>query len=210
MILLDVEKAFDRVWHQGLLYKLITINLQPNLIKIIHSFLTNRQFFVEINGRKSSQHNIPFGVPQGAASSPTLYNIYTYDIPHHRKAKLGIFADDTSLSVSSSSFAKIENNIKDASTNLQNYFTKWKIKLNEQKTQAIFFTRRRKNEIPHLPLNIFNSNIEWESNVKYLGLYLDKSLTFKNYIEHITEKVHKVIKILYPMLNRKSFLSINN
>ena len=210
MILLDVEKAFDRVWHLGLIYKLIQIKLQPNIIKIIHSFLMNRKFFVEINGRKSANHSIPFGVPQGAASSPILYNIYTHDIPHHRKAKLGIFADDTSISVSSPSLATIQNNLTDAASNIQSYFTKWKIKLNEQKTQAIFYTRRRKNEIPQQPLNIFNSNIEWETNVKYLGMYLDKTLTYRNHIEYIIEKVHKVTKILYPMLNRKSSLDIKN
>jgi hypothetical protein len=173
MVLLDVEKAFDRVWHCGLLYKLITIKIPSNIIRIIHSFLINRQFYVEINGKKSAKHLIPFGVPQGAASSPTLYNIYTYDIPHHRKAKLGIFADDTAISVSSKYLATIINNLTDATDTLQKYFTKWKIKLNEQKTQAIFYTRRRKNEIPTQPLNVFNATINWEINVKYLGMYLD-------------------------------------
>ena len=129
--------------------------------------------------------------------------IYTNYIPHHRKAKLEIFADDTSISVSSPSLATIQNNLTDAASNIQNYFTKWKIKLNEQKTQAIFYTRRRKNEIPQQPLNIFNSNIEWETNVKYIGMYLDKTLTYRNHIEYIIEKVHKVTKILYPMLNIK-------
>ena len=79
-----------------------------------------------------------------------------------------------------------------------------------QKTQAIFNTRRRKNEIPTQQLSVFNSNIKWETNVKYLGMHLDKRLTYQSHIEYIIEKVHKVTRILYPMINRKSSLKINN
>ena len=102
MILLDVEKAFDRVWHEGLLYKLINNKFSPYLIKIIKSFLENRKFRVMIEGKLSATNTIPYGVPQGAVNSPTLYNIYTHDIPHQRHTQLALYADDTAFYVSSS------------------------------------------------------------------------------------------------------------
>lgn len=62
MILADVKKAFDRVWHGGLLHKMIEFRFPPQLIKFIKSFLTNRKFAVNISNSTSPEHEILFGV----------------------------------------------------------------------------------------------------------------------------------------------------
>lgn len=66
MILIDVEKAFDRVWHAGLIYKMIKFKFPLYIIKVINSFLKNRRYFVEIQKQKSNVKSMRFGVPQGA------------------------------------------------------------------------------------------------------------------------------------------------
>jgi hypothetical protein len=76
MLLLEVEKAFDSVWHDTLLHKLIQGGCNIFLARIIHSFLSGRTFQVS-----KSVCDIPYGVPQGAVISPTLYNLFTSDAP---------------------------------------------------------------------------------------------------------------------------------
>jgi len=121
--MLDVEKAFDRVWHQGLLYKMDKLNFPAYLIKIVSSFLKNRSFHVEIRGKKSPNFSIPFGVPQGAVLSPTLYNIYIHDVPKISSTELALFADDTAFYCISSRASVIEEALKSHAQAIQEYST---------------------------------------------------------------------------------------
>jgi hypothetical protein len=80
-IFLDVAKAFDTVWHDGLVYKLHTAGLPLAMVKLINSFLQNRVFHAKIGHALSTERAIEAGVPQGSVLSPTLYAIFTADIP---------------------------------------------------------------------------------------------------------------------------------
>ena len=94
---------------------------------------------------------------------------------------------------------------------LEKYYKKWKIKLNEGKMQAIFFTRKRKTcYLPSAQLQINGINIAWEPTVKYLGVHIDSKLTFNEHISRTVKKIGIAIKMLYPFINRKSLLSTNN
>lgn len=78
MVLFDIEKAFDSVWHNGLVYKLHQLKFPMHLCRIIHSFCSDRNFTVHANGAQSSQKIIPAGLPQGSVLSPTLYCIFCF------------------------------------------------------------------------------------------------------------------------------------
>ncbi|GBO44389.1 putative RNA-directed DNA polymerase from transposon X-element [Araneus ventricosus] len=80
-VFLDIQKAFDRVWINGLIYKLISHTIPISLIKLITTFLANRQFKVRIGNSLSKLHHIQAGVPQGVKLSPCLYPIFINDIP---------------------------------------------------------------------------------------------------------------------------------
>ncbi|GBP31516.1 RNA-directed DNA polymerase from mobile element jockey [Eumeta japonica] len=80
-IFLDMEKAFDRVWHSGLLFKLIYNQLPPALVRTVASFLKDRNFYVNVEDTTSDSHPISAGVSQGSCLSPCLYAVYTNDIP---------------------------------------------------------------------------------------------------------------------------------
>jgi hypothetical protein len=81
LVKLDLEIAFDTVWMQGLLYKLIIFNYPFYLIKFLQSYLTDRSFSVNIAGTASSSKPLVTGLPQGAVLSPILFILYTADMP---------------------------------------------------------------------------------------------------------------------------------
>ena len=211
MILLDVKAAFDSVWHEGLIHKMMKARFHCSLTKIIKSFLTNRSFQVHIEDKQSNIFNLPAGCPQGSVLSPILYNIYTHEFPELPSATSSIFADDTAIISSRILASEIINNLQTSIEIVTSYFNKWKIKLNSSKTQAIFFTRKRRAVFtPQTQIRMENVDIPWELNVKYLGVILDSKMTFKAHISYTVDKHNKLVKLLYPFINRKSSMSLEN
>jgi hypothetical protein len=98
-VFLDIERAFDRVWHDGLVQKLIKIPINPNFIQLIDSFLSNRTCSVKIQNIKSRPITLQTGVPQGSILSPLLYIVYCRDFPvtDAPRMKTRLFADDTAV-----------------------------------------------------------------------------------------------------------------
>lgn len=207
MLNLDIEKAFDTVWHEGLIYKLIKINFPPHLIKIIHSYLTNRTFQVRVEKTLSTKLALRAGVPQGGLLSPSLFNYFINDIPKTNSTKLKIFADDTAIVAESSNSNQVNKYIQNHLNELEKYYQKWKIKINTSKTTLIHFTH--KNKLAPNPNHlIFNGQIINKQNtVKYLGLTLDRKLNFNDHINNIRQKCYILLRSLYPLLSKGSKLS---
>ena len=97
---LDVEKAFDSVWHDGIRHKLSTpgIQLPAKIIRLFSSYLSDRKIQVKVGQENSRVIALQAGTPQGSVLSPTLFNIYVNDIPLRQSATCdaGQFADDIS------------------------------------------------------------------------------------------------------------------
>lgn len=211
LILLDVEKAFDTVWHHGLLYKLVTANIPKYLCKIIADFLVNRKFAVSLNNGISSYKNISAGLPQGSILSPILFSIFTSDFKPNKEADVAYYADDTALisasKLTSALMKKMEQSIKVCSR----YFKKWKIKINHLKTQCIIFPfNKSPKRTPSRQLRFEGNDIDIQNEVKYLGVILDKKLLFHKHIHSSCDKALKSFRALWPFLNRRSFLSQKN
>ena len=94
---LDISKAFDKVWHERLIFKLKTYGVEGNLLKLLENYRTDRQYRVVLNGRTPSWQNVYAGVPQGSVLDPLLFLIYINDLPDEVTSMCKIFADDTSL-----------------------------------------------------------------------------------------------------------------
>ena len=210
MIFLDVEKAFDRVWHNGLLFKMLKLNFPLPLIKTVRSFLSERTFSVFIKGQFSETKAIKYGVPQGAVLSPTLYNIFTYDIVRETTNNIALFADDTALYHSSENSADIVTHLQHTGRKVQQYMNKWKINLNKQKTQALFISNRYSRQLPSDNIKFLNENIKWETEAKYLGMVIDKRVTLKQHVEYVSNRAHNSLRQLYPLISRNSHLDVRN
>ena len=94
-VFLDISKAFDRVWHKGLLFKLKSNRIKGNLYNLIESFLCSRFERVLLNSQNSKWESILAGVPQGSILGPLLFLIYINDISENLESNVKLFADDT-------------------------------------------------------------------------------------------------------------------
>ena len=94
---LDISKAFDRVWHAGLLHKLRSWGISGQIFGLISSFLSSGRLRVVLDGKSSQEYPVSTGVPQGSILDPTLFLMYIIDLPADVICVIGIYADDAAL-----------------------------------------------------------------------------------------------------------------
>ena len=96
-VFLDISKAFDKVWHEGIIFKLKCNGLSGNLLNFFENYLLNRHQRVVLNGKESSWMTLQAGVPQGSVLGPLLFLVYINDLTDNISSDMRLFADDSSL-----------------------------------------------------------------------------------------------------------------
>ena len=96
-VALDISKAFDRVWHAGLLHKLKSYGIASQIFGLISSFLSSRQLCVVLDGKSSQEYPVNAGVPQRSILGPTLFLLYINDLPGDVICNIAMYANDTTL-----------------------------------------------------------------------------------------------------------------
>ena len=94
---LDISKAFDRVWHAGLLHKLKSYGISGQIFGLISSFRSNRRLRVALDGKSSQEYPVVAGVSQGSILDPTVFLLYINDLPDDVICNIAIYADETTL-----------------------------------------------------------------------------------------------------------------
>ena len=135
-IFCDISKAFDRVWHRGLLLKMERYGIRGELLLWFKSYLENRNQKVCINESLSSPRNITAGVPEGSVLEPLLFLIYINVISENLQRSARLFADDTSLSYSSRNLQNLQLIINDDLQHLHEWARRWLITFNPSKTEV--------------------------------------------------------------------------
>ena len=143
LVLLDFSKAFDKVNHLKLLYKLACFGIKWNTLKWIQSFLTGRTQTVVLDGESSNEVPVTSGVPQGSVLGPLLFLLYINDLPENIQSQLRLFAEDTAvyLTVSGLQDSQVLQSDLDS---LQCWERIWDIEFNPSKCQVLHITRSRK------------------------------------------------------------------
>ena len=95
-VAVDISKAFDRVWHIGLLHKFKSYGISVEVLGLISSFLSNRRLGVVLDGKSSQEYPVKAGVPRGSILGPTLFLLYINYLPDVI-GNITIYADDTTL-----------------------------------------------------------------------------------------------------------------
>ena len=203
-VFLDLSKAFDRVWHKGLLYKLECSGISGKLLTLLRSFLINRQQRVVLNGKNSRWLTVTSGVPQGSVLGPLFFLVYINDLVDGVHNDIKLFADDTSI------FSIVKD--KDEATETLNqdlervrlWAWQWKMQFNCDKTEEVIFSvKRTKTEHPHLHLGL--DEVARKDEHKHLGLILDSKLDFKSHIRQAILKARRgigMIKYLSKYVSR--------
>ncbi|KAK9880332.1 hypothetical protein WA026_010217 [Henosepilachna vigintioctopunctata] len=155
---LDIHKAFDQVWHAGLVQKLLNIRLPFHFVKLINSFLTERIIRVKISNSYSEPFSPLAGIPQGSILSPLLYIIYTYDIPNpvNLNTHISLFADDTALWTTGRTTAVCSRELQRQLDAFSTWARKWRITPNPSKTQSILFHNYKQSKSPKFKKRKFN------------------------------------------------------
>ncbi|UYV70117.1 hypothetical protein LAZ67_7001841, partial [Cordylochernes scorpioides] len=209
-VFFDIAKAFDKVWHEALLYKMCKKHLPGDIIKITQNFLTNRTFKVRVKNELSTARNILAGVPQGSVTGPTLFDIFIDDFPCIEDTSLHLFADDTAILASTYNFDNLHMKLQEACIFSTLWCKEWRVTMNPQKSEAIIFSRKKeKIKKPLDELFVFEDNIKWKENIRYLGMTLDEHLTFKKHIENRINLAKAAQHRLSLLLGPKSKLSLH-
>ena len=209
-IFFDIASAFDKVWHKGLLYKLIKHKIPNYIICWLKNFLENRCFVVRIGTMMSVTNNISAGVPQGAALSPILFSIFINDIPlrHKKNRDYGLlFADDlVSLNIFKK-YGNVQKHINKYLKKIEKWLTSWRLMMAPQKCNFIIFTQNCK-QIEKIDLHFFNSTITLTENTTFLGIRFDKRLTFNTQIKYLQDSCINRLNFLKVVSKRSFGLSI--
>ena len=206
IVFCDISKAFDRVWHDGLIYKLQVMGIGDNLLSWFRNYLSQRVQRVLINGSCSAWGNITAGVPQGSVLGPLLFLVYINDIAYAVNSQIRLFADDTTL------FVTVDNPIASGETlnndldALHQWSQQWLVSFSPEKTVCMTASRK-KNKPVHPPL-IFNAHTLQEVNShKQLGVIFSSDLMWSNQILDICLRAGKRVDILAHLkyrLDRKT------
>lgn len=210
LILIDIEKCFDSIWHKGLLYKMIKLKFPRHLIRTINSYLSDRSFKVHIGDSCSTEKPIVAGLPQGGILSTDLFAIYTADFKAPPQCDAALFADDTGIYTAAKNSNTIIRTLNSAFVKLNEYYDRWKIQINHSKTQAILFAfnNSRKRQ-PSIPLLSGSTEIPFSQTVKYLGMTLDAKLNYKAHIQITKQKAANSLRATYPLLANKRLSTSN-
>ena len=210
-IFLDFAKAFDTVNHDILLAKLDHYGVSGIAQNLFKSYLTNRTQQTEINGVLSDSGVIKHGVPQGSVLGPLLFLLYINDISESSKIlKFFLFADDTTVFYSDKNDVATENLLNCELSKVSNWLSANKLSLNVKKSNFLHFHygNCKKNT---LDLKLDGIAVEEKKVAKYLGVYIDNKLNWKNHIEHVRTKLSKgngmISKIRY-YVNERCLLNL--
>lgn len=148
-VFLDIQQAFDKVWHKGLLYKM-KLQLPSEYYLLLKSYLSHRYFQIKHGQAYSDIYAIKSGVPQGSVLGPLLYLLYTSDIPTTPETNIGTFADDTVIMSKHNVPQIATSKLQDHLELIQTWLQKWRIKVNETKSTYVTYMLRR-SECPPEP-----------------------------------------------------------
>ena len=146
-VFLDISKAFDKVWHDGHIYKLKQNGIKDKLLCLLIDFLKNCQQRVVLNGQSSSWTKVNAGVPQGSILGPLLFLIYINDLPNGLQSNPKLFADDTSLFSTVQDITTSTVSLNNDLTKISEWAVQWKMNFNpdpSKQAQELQFSRKIK------------------------------------------------------------------
>ena len=195
-VFFDIEKAYNMLWREGLLIKLKAMGISCRLYNWVMDFLLNRTIEVRVGQSHSNIYHVDNGVPQGSVCSPLLFSIMINDIFSDMDVNIGrsLYADDGALWYRGRNLAHISQKLQSAVSIVENWGIKWGFRSSVEKTQVICFTKRR--IVPPVHITLYGQPLKQVEVVRFLGVWMDCKLTFRDHIQRIVVKCKKAVNIL--------------
>ena len=191
MILLDFEKAFDKVPHSRLLNKLDFYGVRGKVNNWIKAFLSNRKQQVVLEGAKSSQEDVLSGVPQGTVLGPLLFLAYINDMPGCSDSNVRLFADDSLLY----RVIQMPEDSKQLQLDLQaleQWEKEWLMSFNASKCSLIRICPKA-NDTKETNYMLHGQTLAVEEASKYLGVTLTSNLSWNKHVENVAAKGNRTL-----------------
>ena len=206
---LDLKKAFDTVNHPILFDKLEHYGIRCMPLQFFQSYLSNHKQYVYCNDTSSYTTTNGYGVPQGSVLGPFLFIIYVNDIANAVNGiEIRLFADDTALFIQGKEIQIIFNTMKNCMVKLTEWYSCNRLTLNLTKTCYSIYHGPKK-QVPKMynRMTINGNIIHQENKVKYLGLMIDETLSWKDHIDYLIASLSK----FYGIFNKiKHFVPKNH
>ena len=187
LILLDFSKAFDKVSHEKLLYKLHQYGVRGHVLHWIKAFLSNRTQTVVL---KSSQVAVTSGVPQGSVLGPILFLVFINNLPDDIRSKVRLFADDTAVYLAVSNLEDAKQ-LQEDLDRLGDWSLKWDMEFNPSKCTVIHVTRS-KYPVPSQYI-LYDHVLESVSSTKYLGVTINDHLNWNDHVQNTVTSASKTL-----------------
>jgi len=177
-VFVDVTAANDTVWHPGLTCKLLQLLPDRYMVHMIMEMVSNRSLTLTTGNRKRSRlRRLKNGVPQGSVLAPFLFNIYITDLPTTISRKYA-YADDLAIMHADGDWQAVEGVLMKDMATVGGYLQTWKLKLSTTKTVSTAFHLNNKEAKREPKVKYNNETLPFCSQPKYLGVTLDRSLTY--------------------------------
>ena len=202
VLFIDCSKAFESIDHQILKQKLKAIGITGQLYHLLESYLEDRQQFTEVNGVASELRKVKYGVPQGSLLGPRMFSIYMNDISElDSDGEIHLYADDITAFVIGKTTDDAVNKMQCLANEITQWCVKNRITINAKKTDAMII---QKNTFvgPLKPIEIASNTVNYKTECKLLGVYIDSKLTWNTQIE----KVRRKFTVYNAMLRKITFL----
>ena len=195
-IWIDLQKAFDKVWANGLLKKMEMVGVQGKMFKWTKAYLYNRQARVRVNNTHSRKFCLRHGVPQGGVLSPTLFTIFINDLVKElpNGVKAALYADDIVMWCSEDFGTTATLRMQAAADAVTTWTKKWNVKVNTDKSATTFFTLSKLQKPGGIKL--CGRELQQDNEPTYLGVTFDHKMTWKPHIQKAEAKVIRKLTIL--------------
>ena len=197
-VFLDISKAFDKVWHEGIVHKLKCNAISGNLLNFFENYLKNRFQRVVLNGTESNWKKLHSGVPQGSVLGPLLFLVYINDLTDNISSHMRLFADDSSIFTSVKDIDLTQEKLVKDLEAVSTWAYQWKMVFNpdlsKQAIEVVFSVKTNQKSHPDLSLN--DIPVARHDHTKHLGVYLDSSSNFSKHINEAILKAKKGLSLL--------------
>ena len=199
-VFINLTAAYDTVWHRGLTCKLLRLLSDMHMVRMIMELVRNRSFTLTTGDSKSRLCRLKNGVLQGSVLAPLLFNIYTYDLPS-MICRTFAYADNLALLHSSENWKDLEGSLSQDMSTLSAYLQTWRLKLNHTKTVTATFHLNNRDAKRELKVYNNGRRLPFCPTPTYLGVKLDRSLTFCHHLVALRKKLSSHVTLLRRLVS---------